>query len=331
MGIKESPKKDDDILRDHLEKDDLLEFDKTQSKISSLFHLDDLEDLQVLEEQQDKKKLKCLPPVKIFVGNIPLALNSNGLRNIFSKFGDLLEVSKPRPTRDGQHSFGFVTFASPKSAVQAISRLNDAKPLFLKVQHARSQVSKTTNLERQMTELQTKFNKSQDHVDDEDDDWEKEMKEKEEMLESVEKFTEDYNSSDSEDDFLVNNDKEKLDDEASVSVASLMRRKSAEKDEEIIDATEKNIDQGAEDNLDEDDTKRVVNMCGRCRKPDSGYVCGGCSSIRYCSGACQRLDWPRHKNTCAKKKKRDSSSPETTSIVRNQEPRNRADADPEDN
>ena len=39
--------------------------------------------------------------------------------------------------------------------------------------------------------------------------------------------------------------------------------------------------------------------CSYCSKPDALKICGRCRNQPYCSLACQRSDWRRHKATCA--------------------------------
>ncbi|KAF2183482.1 hypothetical protein K469DRAFT_582613 [Zopfia rhizophila CBS 207.26] len=38
-------------------------------------------------------------------------------------------------------------------------------------------------------------------------------------------------------------------------------------------------------------------LCAMCNKPGT-MTCGGCHCSRYCSGDCQKLDWPVHKLLC---------------------------------
>ncbi|KAJ7153254.1 hypothetical protein C8R46DRAFT_473270 [Mycena filopes] len=45
----------------------------------------------------------------------------------------------------------------------------------------------------------------------------------------------------------------------------------------------------------------LSSSCAGCRDVDTGSEmnkCSGCKLTRYCSGPCQRADWPRHKKMC---------------------------------
>ncbi|KAI0041004.1 hypothetical protein FA95DRAFT_1565845 [Auriscalpium vulgare] len=45
----------------------------------------------------------------------------------------------------------------------------------------------------------------------------------------------------------------------------------------------------------------LSGSCAKCNKPndiDHMKKCGACQLTRYCSAACQRSDWPRHKEFC---------------------------------
>jgi MYND finger len=43
-----------------------------------------------------------------------------------------------------------------------------------------------------------------------------------------------------------------------------------------------------------------TRKCARCRRKGNPHLkeCGGCKQARYCSPACQKTDWKRHKPTC---------------------------------
>lgn len=52
-------------------------------------------------------------------------------------------------------------------------------------------------------------------------------------------------------------------------------------------------------------SKKMTMICQRCSKfqsdePDERFKkCGACKSVNYCSPACQRADWKKHKTMCA--------------------------------
>ena len=50
------------------------------------------------------------------------------------------------------------------------------------------------------------------------------------------------------------------------------------------------------------ESKERHDMCARCGGPGKPklLVCGGCKSTSYCSAACQKGDWKKHKPTCKK-------------------------------
>lgn len=58
---------------------------------------------------------------KIFVGSLPWSINSDSLKELFSKFGEITEsvVISDRDTGRSK-GFGFVTFASEESAQSAL-------------------------------------------------------------------------------------------------------------------------------------------------------------------------------------------------------------------
>jgi len=62
---------------------------------------------------------------KLFVGGLSWNTTEDGLRNAFSRFGELLEVKviKDRETNRSR-GFGFVTFANEDSANSAMAEMN---------------------------------------------------------------------------------------------------------------------------------------------------------------------------------------------------------------
>jgi len=256
---------EEDELQRFLEKDDLVDFEKEQSVVRSLW-----QNQPFLEERSSDSRLESQPPVKLYVGKIPLGLLENGLRNYFNKYvvlnADLIKGA------GGEFNFGFVTLASPKKAEEAIRALNGAPPLHLTVNYARSKKSNFDDLEKQIQDLQLKFNES-NKPEVVEENWDQEIKAEEEMFESLDKFREDY-SSDDDIDLTCKN---------KVNPAI-----PPENDEPVMPPAS-------------DDVKalKLKPPCKRCGK-ESMFKCGKCSKERYCSQSCQSLDWFSHKHHCQK-------------------------------
>ena len=77
--------------------------------------------------------MTSIPPVTIYVGEIPTTLNRSGLENIFSKFGDILKMDLIRGKMVGGFNFAFVTFCSRFAAAEAVAMVNRAPPLHMVV------------------------------------------------------------------------------------------------------------------------------------------------------------------------------------------------------
>lgn len=65
---------------------------------------------------------------KLFVGNIPYSINSDGLKEIFAKVGDVVDANVITD-RDTSRSrgFGFVEFKSEADAKKAVEQLNESE------------------------------------------------------------------------------------------------------------------------------------------------------------------------------------------------------------
>lgn len=62
---------------------------------------------------------------KLFVGNLPFALDEAGLRDIFSPSGNVVSVAIPIDRETGRkRGFAFVEMESPTDAEEAVKRLN---------------------------------------------------------------------------------------------------------------------------------------------------------------------------------------------------------------
>lgn len=62
---------------------------------------------------------------KLHVGNLSDVTSENDLKELFSAYGNVAEVSVPRERPSGRsRGFGFVTMATPEGAQSAIQALN---------------------------------------------------------------------------------------------------------------------------------------------------------------------------------------------------------------
>jgi RNA recognition motif-containing protein len=78
--------------------------------------------------------------MNIYVGNLSYDVTENDLKDIFSNYGDVVNVSLIKDRDSGQSKgFGFVEMGSPSSAQAAIQALhgNDVKGRKLTVNEAR--------------------------------------------------------------------------------------------------------------------------------------------------------------------------------------------------
>ena len=93
--------------------------------------------------------MTSIPPVTIHVGKIPNTLNRSGLENIFSKFGDILEMDFVRGKMGGEFNFAFVTVCSRFAAAEAVAMVNRAAPLHLVVSLKITDKQKMERLEQE--------------------------------------------------------------------------------------------------------------------------------------------------------------------------------------
>ena len=65
---------------------------------------------------------------KLFVGGLSWDTTNDGLRNAFSKFGEIAEATVINDRDTGRsRGFGFVTFVTDESAAAAISEMNETE------------------------------------------------------------------------------------------------------------------------------------------------------------------------------------------------------------
>ena len=66
--------------------------------------------------------------MKIYVGNLPFKIDSEGLKGLFSSYGDIEEAIVISDKFSGRSKgFGFVTFKEEASAQKAIAEMNGKK------------------------------------------------------------------------------------------------------------------------------------------------------------------------------------------------------------
>lgn len=79
---------------------------------------------------------------KLFVGNLPWSTTEEELQEVFSQFGEVVEVSLPTDKMTGRkRGFGFVTFADEAAASAAVEGMNEkelgGRPLTVNVARPR--------------------------------------------------------------------------------------------------------------------------------------------------------------------------------------------------
>ena len=64
--------------------------------------------------------------MKIYVGNLPFNVDDEGLKNLFSSYGEMEEAIVIQDKFSGRSKgFGFVTFKEEENAKKAVSEMND--------------------------------------------------------------------------------------------------------------------------------------------------------------------------------------------------------------
>ena len=161
--------------------------------------------------------------------------------------------------RSSSHNFGFVTYYRREAAGRAICEAHNRPPLNMTVHYNRKPEAREQELQKKLQEICDVKPLGNDELED---DWDKEIEKEEEMIASLDKFREDYSSGE--------------DEEISVDKVKKLP---------VILEEKENV------------TKSLKPPCKRCGK-ESKFVCKRCSVERYCSEACQKLDWPLHRTSC---------------------------------
>ena len=193
------------------------------------------------------------------------------------------------------HNFGFVTYYSREAAGRAICDTHNRPPLNLVVNYCRKTAAKEQELQQKLQEIcQTKPVENDEELDD---DWDTEIQREEEMVASLDKFREDYSSGD---------------EEIPVDKVKRLPVVPEEKDEADLEVTDSDA-ANASETLNKTPKMPPCNRCG----VESKFVCKGCSLERYCSAACQSLEWPLHRTRCSMKLevKREESSRQDINVM----------------
>ena len=182
-------------LSDHLENENMGQFEKRKAQMD--FHPNPLASYELFNAVQDKSRLACSPPVKLYVSKIPPALNINGLRNIFTQYGQIRDLSQPRVGNSGQSEwrYAFVSYSSLTEALRAIEALSQRPPLHLEVQLSRDEQEafRRRRMEEEMEKFSLKV--ACPDVEEEEEDWDKEIADRERLDASVERFMEEEEES----------------------------------------------------------------------------------------------------------------------------------------
>ena len=64
---------------------------------------------------------------KLYVGNLPFSVTNEGLKDLFSSFGEVTEATVVSDRNTGRsRGFGFVTLSDDEAAAKAIAEMNGA-------------------------------------------------------------------------------------------------------------------------------------------------------------------------------------------------------------
>ena len=92
--------------------------------------------LKELFEQRRLERAKKYQGINVYTKNLPETMDDNGLRELFSKFGNISSAKVMMNPQTGKsRGFGFVCFTTPEEATKAVSGMNqqmvEGKPLYV--------------------------------------------------------------------------------------------------------------------------------------------------------------------------------------------------------
>jgi len=186
-----------DELQEYLDGEDLGEFERNKSQVQVSFNPNPLASHELFNLRAEKANhLASSPPVKLYVSKVPPGLTEQGLRNIFIKYGELRDVSRPMHSKQSEFFFAFVSFSNRREALRAIENVSERAPMFLEVQFSLDE--KEAQRQRLMNEAMEKFNQNINlPIYDEEEDWDKEIEDNKKMQAAVDQFMEDEKGEDS--------------------------------------------------------------------------------------------------------------------------------------
>lgn len=93
--------------------------------------------------------------MKLYVGNLPWSIDSEKLKELFSKFGEIEEAVVVSDKFSGRsRGFGFVTFSSEDASKKAIAEMNDKE-----MEGRKLKVNESRPMSSGRADARAKFNK----------------------------------------------------------------------------------------------------------------------------------------------------------------------------
>ena len=231
-------------------------------------------DNQILLGAIPKKKISCMPSIKVIVTRIPAMLTQEGLDNLFRNYEVLgLRLVKNKGRTHGVRGINYAvaTFNSKEKAEEAMSKLHKKPPLNLELNFADEILSEFNSATDSNSNRVSSFNREKDT------------------------------------EILKSNVEEHVcvgDHENNVSFTSSQSINALKEGSLVASGEESNDDVftfGQPLVVDLPDTD--LGKCSLCNK-DCMVVCSLCH-LGYCGVVCQVNDWEKHRYICVEKSSKD--------------------------